>query len=409
MTDSALGDLATALNDLYRLSGSARFHEQTVAATGVAVSRTGLHFLSLVADTGPVSATRLAAGLDLSQPTASRVLQSLETEGLVTRQADDKDGRVSHYVVTPKGRRALDKVHSYHVENLDDRARRRRPAPPGSTCRRRHRARPEAPPRPAGRRPFQQEDRMTAATEIRQIEAGAAPERYARGWHCLGLVSTFADGKPHSVEAFGGKLVVWQGADGALKCLDAYCRHMGGDLSMGEVDGDNIACPFHGWRWAGDGKCADIPYAKRIPPRARTKTWPTLEKNGHLFVWNDPEGNPPPDDVTIPDFEGYASGEWTDWTWDTVPVNGIHCREVVDNMVDMAHFYYIHKGLPTYFKNVFEGHLSARSTTPAPTSSTPRPVRRSTSVSTRARRPRARRPTTVRRTSSTSSGTRTAT
>jgi DNA-binding MarR family transcriptional regulator len=118
VTDSVLGELASALNDLYRLSGSARFHEQTVAATGVVVSRTGLHFLSLVADTGPVSATRLAAGLDLSQPTASRVLQSLETEGLVTRQADDKDGRVSHYVVTAKGRRALDKVHRWHVETL---------------------------------------------------------------------------------------------------------------------------------------------------------------------------------------------------------------------------------------------------------------------------------------------------
>jgi DNA-binding MarR family transcriptional regulator len=118
VTDSVLGDLASALNDLYRLSGSARFHEQTVAATGVAVSRTGLHFLSLVADTGPVSATRLAAGLDLSQPTASRVLQSLENEGLVSRQVDDKDGRVSHYVATPKGRRALDKVHRWHVDTL---------------------------------------------------------------------------------------------------------------------------------------------------------------------------------------------------------------------------------------------------------------------------------------------------
>jgi DNA-binding MarR family transcriptional regulator len=118
VTDTSLGQLATALNDLYRLSGSARFHEQTVAATGVAITRTGLHFLSLVADTGPVSATRLAAGLDLSQPTASRVLQSLENEGLVARQADDKDGRVSHYVATAKGRRALDEVHRYHVKTL---------------------------------------------------------------------------------------------------------------------------------------------------------------------------------------------------------------------------------------------------------------------------------------------------
>jgi DNA-binding MarR family transcriptional regulator len=117
VTDS-LGELATALNDLYRLSGSARFHEQTLTATGVTVSRTGLHFLSLVADSGPVSATRLAAGLDLSQPTASRVLQTLEADGYVTRQTDDKDGRVSHYVATAKGRRALEKVHCYHVDTL---------------------------------------------------------------------------------------------------------------------------------------------------------------------------------------------------------------------------------------------------------------------------------------------------
>lgn len=117
MTDS-LGELATALNDLYRLSGSARFHEDTVAATGVQVSRSGLRFLSLVADSGPVSATRLAAGLDLSQPTASRVLQQLETEALVRRQPDDSDARVSLYVVTAKGKRALEKVHRYHVDTL---------------------------------------------------------------------------------------------------------------------------------------------------------------------------------------------------------------------------------------------------------------------------------------------------
>jgi 3-ketosteroid 9alpha-monooxygenase subunit A len=85
-----------------------------------------------------------------------------------------------------------------------------------------------------------------------------------------------------------------------------------------------------------------------------------LERNGHVFVWHDPEGNPPPDDVTIPEFEGYASGEWTDWTWNEILVENSHSREIVDNMVDMAHFFYIHKGLPTYFKNVFEGHLATQ-------------------------------------------------
>ena len=198
---------------------------------------------------------------------------------------------------------------------------------------------------------------MTAVDDVRQIEHGTAPARYARGWHCLGLAATFRDGKPHGVQAFGTKIVVWAGADGELHALDGYCRHMGGDLSKGEVQGDSVACPFHGWQWGGNGKCQAIPYARRVPPRARTKSWPVLEQNGHLFVWHDPEGNPPPADVTIPDFEGYGAGEWTDWTWETLLVENSHSREIVDNMVDMAHFYYIHKGLPTYFKNVFEGHL----------------------------------------------------
>ena len=197
---------------------------------------------------------------------------------------------------------------------------------------------------------------MTAEA-VRMIEAGTAPERFARGWHCLGLVRDFNDGKPHGLEAFGSKLVIWLGASGELHVLDSYCRHMGGDLSQGTVVGENVACPFHSWRWGGDGKCQEIPYARRVPPRARTRAWQTMELDGQLFVWHDPEGNPPPADVTIPEIEGFTDGAWTDWLWESTVVEGSHCREIIDNMVDMAHFYYIHQGLPTYFKNVFEGHV----------------------------------------------------
>ena len=197
----------------------------------------------------------------------------------------------------------------------------------------------------------------TADHAVRLIEAGAPIERFARGWHLLGLTRDLTDGTPHSVEAFGTKLVIWQGADGELKVLDAYCRHMGGDLSQGTIEGDNIACPFHSWRWGGDGKCQEIPYARRVPPRARTRSWQTMVVDDQLFVWHDPEGNPPAEGVTIPAIPGYADGEWTQWVWDSELVPNSHCREIIDNMVDMAHFYYVHKGLPTYFKNVFEGHV----------------------------------------------------
>jgi 3-ketosteroid 9alpha-monooxygenase subunit A len=197
-------------------------------------------------------------------------------------------------------------------------------------------------------------------TSFRTIDVGAPRTRFARGWHCLGLAEPFRDGQPHAVEAFGTKLVVFATEDGKLNVLDAYCRHMGGDLSQGTVKGEAIACPFHDWRWAGNGKCIQIPYAKRIPLRARTRSWLTMERNQQLFVWHDPEGNPPPDDIVIPETKGASSDEWSDWTWDTVRIDGSNCREIIDNMVDMAHFFYIHFAFPTYFKNVFEGHIATQ-------------------------------------------------
>lgn len=194
---------------------------------------------------------------------------------------------------------------------------------------------------------------------IRQIETGAVRTRFARGWHCLGLVEKFKDGTPHTVKAFGEKLVIFSGEDGKVNVLDANCRHLGGDLSKGTVKGNEIACPFHDWRWGGDGRCKAIPYSRRVPLRARTSTWPTLEQDGLLFVWNDPEGNPPPADVVIPRIQGAEDDGWTKWVWNEIVVN-TSTREVMDNVVDMAHFFYIHGNFPTYFKNVFEGHIATQ-------------------------------------------------
>jgi DNA-binding MarR family transcriptional regulator len=117
-SDMALDELVRSLNDLYRLSGSPRVHADTVRVTGVQVTLTGLRFLSLIEDSPRISASDLAASADVSQPTASRVLQALESDGFVTRHQSDVDGRVSHYVTSATGKKALAKVHQYHVDRL---------------------------------------------------------------------------------------------------------------------------------------------------------------------------------------------------------------------------------------------------------------------------------------------------
>jgi 3-ketosteroid 9alpha-monooxygenase subunit A len=198
------------------------------------------------------------------------------------------------------------------------------------------------------------------AGSVRALDRGTAPERFARGWHCLGLARDFADGKPHGIEGFGGKLVVWQDTKGDLNVLDGYCRHMGGDLTQGSVKGDEIACPFHDWRWGGDGTCKAIPYARRVPLRARTQKYPAVVRNGQLLVWHDVEGSPADHDVLPPELVGVGTDAYTDWTWETLDVPTAHCREIIDNVVDMAHFFYIHFAFPTNFRNVFEGHVATQ-------------------------------------------------
>jgi 3-ketosteroid 9alpha-monooxygenase subunit A len=200
----------------------------------------------------------------------------------------------------------------------------------------------------------------TATTDARALDQGVPPARYARGWHCLGLAETFRDGKPHAIWAFGGKLVVWQDSSGELNVLDGYCRHMGGDLTQGEVKGDEVGCPFHDWRWGGDGKCKAIPYARRVPLRARTQAYETEIVNGQLFIWSDPEGSAADREILPYSIPGVGTDEYTPWSWHVTEIEGSNCRELIDNVADMAHFYYVHFSFPTSFRNVFEGHKATQ-------------------------------------------------
>ena len=195
---------------------------------------------------------------------------------------------------------------------------------------------------------------MTSSAAAK-IEAAIMPERYARGWHCLGLASDYTD-KPVALNYFGIKLVAYRGSDGQVHILDAYCPHMGADMSLGCVEGNSLRCPFHHWRWGADGICDDIPYAKRIPPKAVIRAWPTLEENRLLFVWNDPEGNPPIEAQRIPHIDACFSDDWSPWCIELFRIE-TNCRELVDNMADIGHFSPVHANHITTFKNISEGHV----------------------------------------------------
>jgi len=176
------------------------------------------------------------------------------------------------------------------------------------------------------------------------------------------LADSFRGGRPHGVFAFGRKLVVFALDSGELAVLNAHCLHLGGDLSEGRIVGDTIACPFHDWRWGSDGRCVAVPYGKNVPVD-RTRVWTSREVNGHLVIWHDPEGNGPPAESDLPVLEGYGSDEWSDWLW-CDDIIETHPRELIDNLADPAHFFYIHGqrqgGAADYFANVFNGQVATQ-------------------------------------------------
>jgi len=175
---------------------------------------------------------------------------------------------------------------------------------------------------------------------LMQLEKRVFPFPLPNGWFMVAYSEELAPGKPVALRYFGEDLVAFRGEGGQARVMDAYCPHLGANLARGgKVEGDTIRCPFHGWRFAGDGQCVEIPYAQRIPPRARLHSWTTLERNGAVYLWRHAEGKPPSYDVPV--IPERTDPEWTAperYRWKIRS----RSQEMAENAADRAHFRFVH-------------------------------------------------------------------
>jgi 3-ketosteroid 9alpha-monooxygenase subunit A len=182
---------------------------------------------------------------------------------------------------------------------------------------------------------------------------------YATGWFVVAVTDELPAGQVLPLRYFGRRLVAFRGDAGDVHVLDAHCPHLGADLGVGgTVVGDTIRCPFHAWRFGGDGRCVEIPYLRegaKVPARACVKPWTVRERNGFVFVWHDRHARPPT--YEIPVIEAYGSPEWTPWTHKLMTIR-THPREIIENVADAGHFPAVHGTHLEEFDNEFVDHIA---------------------------------------------------
>jgi len=178
--------------------------------------------------------------------------------------------------------------------------------------------------------------------------------RYARGWHIVLFSQELRVGEVKQLHYFERDLVAYRGESGQVAILDAHCPHLGANLGSGEgrVSGDNISCPFHGWTFNPQGQCVAIPYAKVIPEKAvnALKGWPVLEKNGFIALWYANEGEIP--ENYLPEIAQWGPQGWGDWVFYRSRIRAKPC-DIIENIVDIAHFPHVHGGAVQSFENRF--------------------------------------------------------
>lgn len=185
------------------------------------------------------------------------------------------------------------------------------------------------------------------------------------GWFQIGWSDEIDAGEVSPLRFFGRDLVAYRTDGGRLVVLNAFCEHLGANLAYGgAVHGDDIQCPFHGWRWNPLGRNTCIPYQDKPNRVRRIGTWPTVERDGVMFVWHDADGRQP--DHEVPSMFELFTGSGPAEDYHPARAGGtfsesdlpIHPQYVIENGVDFAHFKYVHRAdeLPEVTRRMFGEH-----------------------------------------------------
>ena len=164
-------------------------------------------------------------------------------------------------------------------------------------------------------------------------------ELLRRYWHPVAVGDEVVPGASRAVRLLGEDLVLFRTLDGRLGLLDEACPHRGASLRCGQVDGDGIACPYHGWKYDPTGRCLSMPAEAAPRPKqlekARTRGFRVQELGGLVFAYLGPEPAP-----LLPRYDLFVwDGVLRDVGRALIPCNWL---QIMENSVDPTHVEWLH-------------------------------------------------------------------
>jgi vanillate O-demethylase monooxygenase subunit len=133
-------------------------------------------------------------------------------------------------------------------------------------------------------------------------------------------------------------LILFRTARGKLVAMEDRCPHRSAPLSKGTLLGEQIRCGYHGLKFDAEGKCTQIPGQNLIPPKARARIYPVVERYTFAWIWMGDVAKADP--ALIPDVHWMSSPEW-------ITSDGYHkilanYKLLNDNLLDLSHETYVH-------------------------------------------------------------------
>ncbi|MBV8719363.1 MAG: Rieske 2Fe-2S domain-containing protein, partial [Chloroflexi bacterium] len=157
-------------------------------------------------------------------------------------------------------------------------------------------------------------------------------------WIPAALSSELAapDSDPLRIMLLGEQLIAFRDTNGKVGLLQNNCPHRGASLFFGrneELD-PGLRCVYHGWKFAADGTCTDMPNEPAesdFKSKVKAVAYPTTEKAGIVWAYMGPSERTPP----LPDMEWMRAPAGHMWVSKTV--ENCNYLQAMEGGLDTSH------------------------------------------------------------------------